>query len=463
MSPGGKVRCTRCGTQNDEFHRFCGMCGSSLPSPPDAPSAPTEVADAGAFAAATAPPSSSNLRGAEAGVSRLSLTDAHRRRGEFDEPGSAGSKSAGSERSESVASESTGSAKIGSARVGSVSADSGVSAPLVSGPSFLGLDKGGFTASAYRDESSDSGMGSSEMGGGEVRDSRERYGSNLDYLLDDEEEPQRAWGKLMSVVVALALLGGFGYLRWKQGGFDWLTKDKEKERTAVSAADSKPPAGDSTFTTAPANDAASPTPAPGAPTADPSASAPAGSVPSADAADTAVAPNTAAATSASSPSATTNDPQPALPAARPPSSDVASSTAASSSPEALPSRTMPASGKPTPSVSKPNETPKPAPVAADPTPEAERYIYGSGVAQDCDRGLNLLKPAASHANVKAMVTLATLYSSGTCTPRDLPTAYRWFAMALHQQPDDKTLQSDLQNIWAKMTQPERQLAIKLSQ
>jgi hypothetical protein len=77
--------------------------------------------------------------------------------------------------------------------------------------------------------------------------------------------------------------------------------------------------------------------------------------------------------------------------------------------------------------------------------------------------LRLLKPAAAHSNVKAMITLGSLYSSGTCAPRDLPTAYRYFALALHEQPENPSLQTDLQNIWAKMTQPERQLAIKLSQ
>jgi hypothetical protein len=45
----------------------------------------------------------------------------------------------------------------------------------------------------------------------------------------------------------------------------------------------------------------------------------------------------------------------------------------------------------------------------------------------------------------------------------LPTAYRWFALALHLQPDNQVLQNDLQNLWSQMTQPERQLAIKLSQ
>ena len=94
--------------------------------------------------------------------------------------------------------------------------------------------------------------------------------------------------------------------------------------------------------------------------------------------------------------------------------------------------------------------------------EAERYIYGRGVAQDCDRGLRLLKPAGQ-SNPKAMISLGALYSTGTCTPRDLPTAYRWFAMALHKEPDNQVLQNDLQKLWTQMTQPERQLAIKLSQ
>ena len=62
-----------------------------------------------------------------------------------------------------------------------------------------------------------------------------------------------------------------------------------------------------------------------------------------------------------------------------------------------------------------------------------------------------------------MISLGALYSTGTCAPRDLPTAYRWFAQALHKQPDNQTLQDDLQNLWSKMTPPERQLAIKLSQ
>ena len=95
--------------------------------------------------------------------------------------------------------------------------------------------------------------------------------------------------------------------------------------------------------------------------------------------------------------------------------------------------------------------------------EAHKYLYGKGASQDCERGLRLLKPAANRADPKAMVEMGALYSAGLCTPRDLPTAYRWFAIALRKEPDNESLQNDLQKLWGEMTQPERQLAIKLSQ
>ena len=99
----------------------------------------------------------------------------------------------------------------------------------------------------------------------------------------------------------------------------------------------------------------------------------------------------------------------------------------------------------------------------DPVIEAQKYIYGKGVRQDCDRGMRILKPAADKANPKAMIEMGALYSAGLCTPHDLPTAYRWFALALRKDPDNQAVQTDLQKLWGEMTQPERQLAIKLSQ
>jgi hypothetical protein len=95
--------------------------------------------------------------------------------------------------------------------------------------------------------------------------------------------------------------------------------------------------------------------------------------------------------------------------------------------------------------------------------EAQKYLYGKGVPQNCDHGLRLLKPAANAGNPKAMIEMGALYSAGLCTPRDLPTSYRWFAMALRKDPDNQSVATDLQKLWGEMTQPERQLAIRLSQ
>jgi hypothetical protein len=125
-------------------------------------------------------------------------------------------------------------------------------------------------------------------------------------------------------------------------------------------------------------------------------------------------------------------------------------------------------------VEKPKPAPKPAapkpsaasrPVAPyDPVSEAQKYLYGRGGApQDCDRGLRLLRPAANQAQPKAMIEMGALYSAGLCTPHDLPTAYRWFALALRKDPENTAVQADLQKLWGEMTPPERQLAIKLTQ
>jgi TPR repeat protein len=77
--------------------------------------------------------------------------------------------------------------------------------------------------------------------------------------------------------------------------------------------------------------------------------------------------------------------------------------------------------------------------------------------------MSALRPAAAKGNPKAMVSLGALYSTGVCVPRDLPTAYHWFALALRKEPDDQPLQENMEKLWSSMTQPERQLAMRLNQ
>jgi len=114
-------------------------------------------------------------------------------------------------------------------------------------------------------------------------------------------------------------------------------------------------------------------------------------------------------------------------------------------------------------VAKPAPKPKPAAKPVDPVAEAEKFIYGRGAPQNCDRGMKELRPSAAKGNPKAMISLGALYATGVCAPRDLPTAYHWFALALRKQPDDQPLQENMKKLWGDMTQPERQLAIRLSQ
>jgi len=250
------------------------------------------------------------------------------------------------------------------------------------------------------------------------------------------------------VVIALALAVGFGYLHWKQGGFDWLTAGDKKPSATTQTPESPQSATDSgagtTATATPdaaASGPATPQPASGTTPAMGDSTAAGSSAQQATPAQTAAPENT-------------SPPQPSPATSNPPADSASPPADADSSTQSPP--------PPTPAPKLRERKPTPA-KPVDPVTEAERYIYGRGVRQDCDRGIRLLKPAADQSNPKAMISLGALYSTGTCAPRDLPTAYRWFALALHKQPDNQPLQDDLQKLWSQMTQPERQLAIKLSQ
>ena len=111
--------------------------------------------------------------------------------------------------------------------------------------------------------------------------------------------------------------------------------------------------------------------------------------------------------------------------------------------------------------------PKPAtvePAALATSPDAdlelagERYLYGNGLPQNCARAESSLRTAATHGNSKAQTVLGTMYATGHCVGRDLPSAYRWFARALHKEPQNSRISADLQVLWRQMTPQEKQLA-----
>jgi TPR repeat protein len=90
--------------------------------------------------------------------------------------------------------------------------------------------------------------------------------------------------------------------------------------------------------------------------------------------------------------------------------------------------------------------------------QGERYLYGNGVAQNCGRAQDSIRAAADHASVQALTDLGTMYSTGHCVRKDLPTAYRWYVKALHQQPSNARISSDLQALWNQMSPTEKRAA-----
>jgi hypothetical protein len=288
-------------------------------------------------------------------------------------------------------------------------------------------------------------------------------GSNLDYLLD-EEETHRPWGigKILVIMIALGLAVGFGYLRFKNQGLAWLSGLKKPASVAqnTTAPDAANPAAGSSSITPETQPAAQPVPQSSAPaptnTAQPSIAPITDANPTPTPSDPAApgdAPKSTDAAPAPTPESKATPPTDHSSSAPDDSTDTPAAAAAP------PESAKPAHKSPAP---KPSAASKPA-VPYDPVSEARKYLYGRGAAQDCDRGMRLLKPQANKANPKAMIEMGALYSAGLCTPRDLPTAYRWFAMALHKDPENTSLQADLTKLWGEMTQPERQLAIKMTQ
>jgi TPR repeat protein len=92
--------------------------------------------------------------------------------------------------------------------------------------------------------------------------------------------------------------------------------------------------------------------------------------------------------------------------------------------------------------------------------EGEKYLYGNGVPQNCERARRSLLTAAGRSNGRAQSVLGTMYATGHCAPRDLPLAYRWFAKALHQDPQNGRIEEDLKVLWNQMTPDERNLALR---
>jgi TPR repeat protein len=109
---------------------------------------------------------------------------------------------------------------------------------------------------------------------------------------------------------------------------------------------------------------------------------------------------------------------------------------------------------------KPTASRKPSP-AKHATAAAEDSADSPGaVSADCEKQLPSLRRASARGDAKARASLGLIYYAGRCVPRDLPTAYRWYALALRTAPDSPQVAAQLEAIWKQMSPAERQLAQK---
>jgi TPR repeat protein len=100
------------------------------------------------------------------------------------------------------------------------------------------------------------------------------------------------------------------------------------------------------------------------------------------------------------------------------------------------------------------------PAVEDMEAEGEKYLYGNGVPENCTRARTTLLAAAQRSSAQAESVLGTMYATGHCATRDLPTAYRWFSRSLSKDPNNTRIEQDLKVLWNQMTPEEKQLALR---
>lgn len=297
---------------------------------------------------------------------------------------------------------------------------------------------------------------------------------DLDYLLEDE--PPRGHGRLYLALLLLVLSGALLAWHWQRDGYPWAALVPKPIAHNSPAVGSTPDATAQPNTVAPVQPTGNSVP--------PEAQA-ATSAPGSEAAPAVVvAPQGESAPSPAPPS-TAPEATPAPKEGSDSGKSEAKAEVASVPTTAVPPATAPAPSSPgstSSGATETAETPAPAPKAVAPIAKAalskpspatppvsfddrivadgERYLYGRGVPEDCARAQRNLQIGAGNSNPKAQTLLGAMYATGHCVNRDLPTAYRWFAKALHGDPGNSRVQRDLEVLWKQMTPEERLLAMK---
>ncbi len=421
MARSTMVPCGRCGYENVPQHRFCGICGFPLPSTPASEVSTREVN-------ATAPPDITEF------MTPVSQVGTGFRRGDRETVGRI-------EPASPPATATSSQSSLDREPVTSVETRN-----TVSGPSFLGL--------------------ASES-------NPDREGAS--YLLEDEQSSSHR-GRLLIVLLFLIAMGAAVW-HWRQQVGDLGSRLSSRQQTDSQATNGAPVSA-SPSEVAPAAQSTQPIEQPKTGVGDTPAGpqqngeAPNGStLPNSDnsqASSPANSPTNSSASPTGAGAPTTASPDAKEPSTNPPSNDSSASAAPASSTsedaddaeKAMEQQTAKAVAPKRPSRQVSHSSAA-SPISGDPMEaEGEKYLYGNGVPQDCNRAQRSLLAAAGRADAKAQSVLGTMYATGHCAPRDLPLAYKWFAKALHEDPNNDRLSQDLKVLWNQMSPDERQLALR---
>jgi hypothetical protein len=400
------VICPNCREDNAPNFRFCGMCGTSLE--PRRPLGAPALDPLSAFPPAVPAASPSRTANSPAQVRPVVVEDAPR----------------------------VDALKTDAPRT----ADKPV--PPIAGPSMLGLNQP--TANPHSNSTDRPTPHEPDLRQPSMDLLRDRSFSGLDSFLEPEQ-PKTGARRILLMLVLLVALGAAGW--WTYTNYLGATEGRKPEPAASTSRDTSAEKA----STKPSTQDGAPTPAAGSSqTAAPSAEVPAG--PSENAS---TGPDTTrkALDAGAKPAA---EAKPAIPAAATP--------AKTRSTDGREAQRVPGVA----SVVTSSKIPKsPAPAATD-TGDAdfrkgEAYLYGRGASENCGEAVKSLKAASAKSNAKARSAFGTMYATGHCVPRDLPTSYLWFALALRVDPNNQILEKDLNAVWNQMTPPERQMATRMKQ
>jgi len=302
---------------------------------------------------------------------------------------------------------------------------------------------------------------------------------DVEYLLEDEESHDAGRRRMYAALLLLVIAGGLVLWQSRQGGVPWMSRLRGILTASPTASGPPPQQDNSSQTNGPlVGPTPSTAPAPSMPLASSSSAQNASSTPppanlseeshmvkpdenkAPAESDKAETPPTSDKESQTADKAASDDSQnqgeakASAPKETAQSDEAPAAVAKNSAP---PSK--PVASKPAPKA----EVPQPAPTnSADErlVADGEKYLYGTGTSENCNLAQKNLRAAAAHGNPRALSMLGAMYATGHCVNRDLPTAYRSFARALHQEPDNGRIQRDLEVLWRQMSADERQAAIR---